>query len=276
MAGASLRAMPLAPSLRGAARAADAVAKATTADARRPLCLLLLPRPLEGFILRDQAEDLLRAARRASPSTRRACATARSGGCREPLADRIGATQAAPARALDPPPRRTHRGGRDLPPAAVPAGARDARLRGRLRALVRALGSLRARLRRRPEAARAPGRAARAGRAAQRADVRLLDRARAPGARGRARGDARPAGGGLVPGARPGRSRSSPSRSGTSAGAPTGRCCARSPSACPSWCCCSSAPGTTTSARRRRLRRRAVPRPTSSGSARAATRRRRA
>ena len=27
----------------------------------RPLCLLLLPRPLEGFILRDQAEDLLRA-----------------------------------------------------------------------------------------------------------------------------------------------------------------------------------------------------------------------
>src|SRR3954469_8225624 len=29
--------------------------------ALRPLCLLLLPRPLEGFILRDQAEDLLRA-----------------------------------------------------------------------------------------------------------------------------------------------------------------------------------------------------------------------
>jgi hypothetical protein len=28
---------------------------------QRPLCLLLLPRPLEGFILRDQAEDLLRA-----------------------------------------------------------------------------------------------------------------------------------------------------------------------------------------------------------------------
>lgn len=27
----------------------------------RPLCLLLLPRPLEGFILRDQAQDLLRA-----------------------------------------------------------------------------------------------------------------------------------------------------------------------------------------------------------------------
>jgi len=27
----------------------------------RPLCLLLLPRPLEGFILREQAEDLLRA-----------------------------------------------------------------------------------------------------------------------------------------------------------------------------------------------------------------------
>lgn len=27
----------------------------------RPLCLLLLPRPLEGFILRDQVEDLLRA-----------------------------------------------------------------------------------------------------------------------------------------------------------------------------------------------------------------------
>src|SRR3954454_18876899 len=31
------------------------------ADHQRPLCLLLLPRPLEGFILRDQAEDLLRA-----------------------------------------------------------------------------------------------------------------------------------------------------------------------------------------------------------------------
>ena len=31
------------------------------AAALRPLCLLLLPRPLEGFILRDQAEDLLRA-----------------------------------------------------------------------------------------------------------------------------------------------------------------------------------------------------------------------
>jgi hypothetical protein len=31
------------------------------ADDLRPLCLLLLPRPLEGFILRDQAEDLLRA-----------------------------------------------------------------------------------------------------------------------------------------------------------------------------------------------------------------------
>jgi hypothetical protein len=30
-------------------------------DALRPLCLLLLPRPLAGFILRDQAEDLLRA-----------------------------------------------------------------------------------------------------------------------------------------------------------------------------------------------------------------------
>lgn len=28
---------------------------------RRPVCLLLLPRPLEAFILRDQAEDLLRA-----------------------------------------------------------------------------------------------------------------------------------------------------------------------------------------------------------------------
>jgi len=30
-------------------------------DPLRPLCLLLLPRPLEGFILRDQAQDLLRA-----------------------------------------------------------------------------------------------------------------------------------------------------------------------------------------------------------------------
>jgi hypothetical protein len=33
--------------------------QAATADA--PLCVLLLPRPLERFILRDQAEDLLRA-----------------------------------------------------------------------------------------------------------------------------------------------------------------------------------------------------------------------
>src|SRR3954469_6691735 len=31
------------------------------ADDLRPLCLLLLPRALDGFILRDQAEDLLRA-----------------------------------------------------------------------------------------------------------------------------------------------------------------------------------------------------------------------
>ena len=31
------------------------------ADHLRPLCLLLLPRPLDGFILRDQAQDLLRA-----------------------------------------------------------------------------------------------------------------------------------------------------------------------------------------------------------------------
>jgi glycosyltransferase involved in cell wall biosynthesis len=30
-------------------------------DARRPLCLLLLPRELDGFIMRDQARDLLRA-----------------------------------------------------------------------------------------------------------------------------------------------------------------------------------------------------------------------
>ncbi|MBI5107041.1 MAG: hypothetical protein HZB46_19025, partial [Solirubrobacterales bacterium] len=29
-------------------------------ESLRPLALLLLPRPLEGFILRDQAEDLLR------------------------------------------------------------------------------------------------------------------------------------------------------------------------------------------------------------------------
>lgn len=32
-----------------------------TTDAHRPICLLLLPRALESFLLRDQAEDLLRA-----------------------------------------------------------------------------------------------------------------------------------------------------------------------------------------------------------------------
>ena len=68
---------------------------------------------------------------------------------------------------------------------------------------------------------------------------------------------------------------SSRSRSGTSAGAPTGRCCARSPSACPSSCCCSSAPGTTTSRPTTPTTRPAARRRTSSGSARAATRRRR-
>ena len=42
----------------------------------------------------------------------------------------------------------------------------------------------------------------------------------------------------LLPGARPGRRPSSRSRSATSATAPTGRCCARSPRGCRSWCCC--------------------------------------
>jgi hypothetical protein len=49
--------MPLAPSLRSAAK--DAVP--APRDTRRPVCLLLLPRSLDGFILKDQAEDLLRA-----------------------------------------------------------------------------------------------------------------------------------------------------------------------------------------------------------------------
>jgi hypothetical protein len=44
--------MPLAPALQRGPRADDEL---------RPLCLLLLPRALDGFILRDQAEDLLRA-----------------------------------------------------------------------------------------------------------------------------------------------------------------------------------------------------------------------
>jgi glycosyltransferase involved in cell wall biosynthesis len=52
--------MPLAPSLRRAAREADAVHEAARGDARLPVCLLMLPRPLESFILRDQADDLLR------------------------------------------------------------------------------------------------------------------------------------------------------------------------------------------------------------------------
>jgi hypothetical protein len=53
--------MPLAPSLRRAAREADVAVAATRGDNRKPVCLLLLPRPLEQFILRDQADDLLRA-----------------------------------------------------------------------------------------------------------------------------------------------------------------------------------------------------------------------
>ena len=140
--------------------------------------------------------------------------------------------------------------GRDLPPAAVLlARAVLARVDG-LRALVRALGPLRARLRRRPEAARAPRRAARAGRRALSSLTFVAcDRARAAGARGRPRRRRscrwRP----TRSRRRTRRRRSSPSRSATSAGAPTGRCCARSPSGCPSSCCCSSAPGTTTSAR---------------------------
>jgi len=84
--------MPLAPSLRRAATAADAVHAAASTDARRPVCLLLLPRRLEGFILRDHAEDLLRApgVLAVDPPRMRYGALGR---LPRALADRIGATQ---------------------------------------------------------------------------------------------------------------------------------------------------------------------------------------
>jgi hypothetical protein len=62
-------------------------------DPDRPLCLLLLPRPLNGFILRDQAQDLLRAQGVAAADPPRVPYGA-LGRLPEPVAARIAAGQA--------------------------------------------------------------------------------------------------------------------------------------------------------------------------------------
>ena len=194
---------------------------------RPPLCVLLLPAPLERFILRDQAEDLLRAdgVVAADPPRMPYGAFARM-----PLGlgDALAARQAR--RLL-----RTLRRRLGEPrvvvifhPLQYQLAARDHGPGPRLRALVLALGPLRARLRRdrrqreRLELLHE-----------QAAERSLDDRRRVR--RARARWRAPPAGGAhhraarrrLVPRAAAAAT-SSPSRSATSAGAPTGRCCARS------------------------------------------------
>ena len=174
--------------------------RATAAGGR---ALLLLPRPLEGFILEDQARDLLRAdgVVAADPPRVRYGAVARLPG---PLRDRLAhGTARRLLRAL----------GGDLravvifhpvqwPLAQALLAARP--VRG---AVVRALGSLRARLRRVAEDAPPPAGAARRRRVALGADVRRVGQARVARARGRPRGAGRRPGRRLVPGARPGRGR---------------------------------------------------------------------
>ena len=58
-----------------------------------PIAVLLLPRALEQFILRDQAEDLLRR-QASSPWSPRGCRTARTCGSPRAFADGLAATQA--------------------------------------------------------------------------------------------------------------------------------------------------------------------------------------
>ena len=103
---------------------------APTATARIPICLLLLPAPLERFILRDQAEDLLRARGVVAVDPPR-CPTAPSARLPAALGDGLAARQArrlvrALRRRAGDAARRRH-----LPPAAVPAGARGHRRVGR-------------------------------------------------------------------------------------------------------------------------------------------------
>ena len=129
----------------------------------RPLCLLLLPRPLEGFILRDQAEDLLRAEGVVAVDPPRVP----YGALGAPAPGRSATSLAnGVAKRLIKALRRNG----DRPKVIVifhPVQVLLARAilarDPRLRALVRPLGPLRARLRRRPAPARAPERAARGG-----------------------------------------------------------------------------------------------------------------
>ena len=201
---------------------------------------------LERFILRDQAEDLLRAERR---RRRRARARALRGA-------RAAARAAARRRS---PPRQARRvaavrrgdaaRGRHLPPAPVPARARAAGRAspgcelwyGRWDRYERALDAGRAMRARLDELHE---------QAAARSALTFVasEELAAPGARGRPRGDARAARRRLLPGARrPRAARRRRVARPPRAGVRTGRCCARSPSA---WAtgssCCWSAPGTRT------------------------------
>ena len=117
----------------------------------QPCALLLLPRPLEGFILEDQARDLLRA-----PGVVAA----------DPPRVRYGAIARLPAALRDTLARGTARrllralGGElravvIFHPVQWPLAQALLALQPERRALVRALGSLRGRLRRRAEDARA-------------------------------------------------------------------------------------------------------------------------
>ena len=215
-----------------------------------PICVLLLPAPLEQFILRDQAEDLLRADGVVAVDPPRAGygASVRLPG---PVADGLAARQGR--RLL----RALRRGGREPRVVVIFHAVQYP--------VARALAALAAdgcelwywRWDRyehaydaSPARARAAGAPAHAGRRARDADARRLDRARAPRAGRGTRGHARAPRGRLVPRAGGGRRGGRRSRSATSAGGPTGRCCAPSPSASAiAWCCCWSAPSTPTSAR---------------------------
>ena len=206
------------------------------------LCVLLLPRPLEPFILRDQAEDLLR--RRASwPSSPRGVPYGALRGCRRRSPTASRPTQARRLRAA----RRAARAVVIFHPLQYPlarallAQHPDAELwYGRWDRYEEAYDAVGARC------ARGSGRctalASRARRLTFVVSDELAELEREEGREAV-----------LVPLAadpsrRPTRARrSSRSRSATSATGPTGRCCARWPSGCPSSCCCSSARGTTTS-----------------------------
>ena len=202
---------------------------------REPPLVLLLPRTLEQFILRDQAEDLLEHARVVAVEPARVPYGA-LGRLPATLRDRLAAGQ---ARRLKLPPASRARS-RSSTRSSI-------RSRGRSSAATRAAscgtgagtatssaldaGAARSRAAARsctPLAARALG-----------ADLRRLRRAGAARGRGRPRRDAGAARGRLVPGAAPDGVTVSPSRSGISGSAWTGRCCARwARGWATRWCCC--------------------------------------